>query len=167
MARTIAAALDRLLEKLSDPASGIGSQLRMIAARDHVTLAPPAPRSLILLNASPELLDQASDSAYPQVLVFGDQMENEQREKFSYFSGTLKLAADIRISAERLDRLEADIHRYAEAFLNVLCSGSREWGNGLVFTGRYSVSLSPVRIGGNNFLQSARISFPMEQFVGA
>lgn len=165
MPRTIAAALDRTLEKLRDAANGLQAQLAKIAARDRVTLNPVSARGLALLNAPADMLDQALDIAYPQVLVFGEQTENQHREKSASFSGTLRLGIEIRISSETLDRIEADLHRYVEAAISALESGTPEWSSGLVYSGRYTVTYSPVRLAGHNFLQSARIGFPLEQYV--
>ncbi len=165
MARTIAAALDRFLELLRDARTGFRAQLESIAARDRVSLRPVAGSSLLLLNASPELVDQSCDVEYPQLLVYGEQMENLHREKFAYFSGTLRLAAELRVSSETNERLEADLHRYVEALLNVLDQATAEWESGLVYTGRYAVSWAPMRLGGHNFLQTARVSFVLDQFV--
>jgi len=165
MARTIAAALDRTLEKLRDAANGLQAQLAQIAARDRVTLGPVSARSLALLNAPADMLDQALDIAYPQVLVFGESAESQHKEKFATFSGTLRLGIEIRISSEVLVRIEADLHRYVEAVVSALGSGTPEWASGLVYSGRYTVTYSPVRLAGHNFLQSARIGFSLEQYV--
>jgi hypothetical protein len=165
MSRTIAAALDRAIEKLRNNEDGIGAQLAAIAGRDHVALSPVTGRSLALLNAPADLLDQAIDLTYPQVFIFGEQMENQHKEKFASFSGTLQLGIDVRISADVVDRIEADLHRYVEAVLNALGAAHSEWASGLMYGGYYSVSYSPLRLAGHNFLQSARISFALEQYV--
>lgn len=165
MARTAAAALERFLELLRDPTTGFQAQLQSIATRDGVALRPVAARSLFVLNAPADLVDQSRDAEYPELFVFVEQMENRRREKFGYFSGTLRLAADVRISAEIPDRLEIDLHRYTEALLSVLHSSPGEWLSGLLYTGRYTVSFSPARLGGNNFVQSAKVSFELEQFI--
>ncbi len=165
MPKTIAAALERVLERLRDQSNGLRAQITAIAARDRVTLAAVSPQSLALLNAPPDLLDQALDTPYPQVLVFGEQIENLHKEKFATFSGTLRLGLDIRISAEILDQLEMHLHRYVEAAIGALTWGPAEWGDGLVYSGRYTVVCSPVRLAGVTFLQSARISFSLEQHI--
>lgn len=165
MARTTAAALDRLLELLRDSTAGYVAQLQSIATRDGVALRPPSARSMVTLNASADLLDQSLDAEYPQLLVFAEEMENLAREKFAIFSGPLRLGAEIRISAEVTGRIEADLHRYTEALLNVLHGSVGEWQTGLVYSGRYRVAFAPARLGGENFLQSARVSFELEQFV--
>lgn len=166
MARTTAAALERFLALLNDPAAGFQAQLNLIAARDGVVLRPLGARSLFVMNAAPELVDQSRDEEYPELFVFAERIENLQREKFAYFSGTVRLGAEVRISSEVPDRLETDLHRHVEALLNVLHSAPAEWGQGLAYTGRYVVSFAPAKLGGNNFLQTAKISFELDQFVG-
>ena len=165
MARTTAAALDHFFGLLRDPAAGLQAQLQSVAMRDGVALRAVSARSMFLLNAAPDLMDHSRDAEYPELFLFAEQMENVQREKFSFFSGTLRLGAEVRISAETPDRLETDIHRYCEALLNVLHAAPGEWIPGLVYSGRYQVMYSPVRLGGDNFLQTARVTFTLNQFV--
>ena len=165
MARTTAAALDYLQALLADPASGMNAQLGSIEARDGVTLARIADDRFALLNMPSELADQTDEAGYPAVLLSAEQAENLNREKFAYFSGPLRLGAEVRVSAERPDSLEADVHRYVEAVVNVLQASPGEWSAGLVYSGRYAVSFSPARLGGDNFLQSARLSIALEQYV--
>ncbi len=167
MARTIHAALEHVLELLSDPYQGLAAQLSEIGSRDRVTLAPVAARSIALLNAPNDLLDQARDARYPQLLLFAEQMDNQQREKFAYFAGVLRVAAEMRLSSDSLDRMEENLHRYVEAVINVVHSADPRWNDEMTYTGRYSVNYSPIRAGGHNFIQSARISFAVDQFVAA
>ena len=165
MARTIAAALDHLRALLADPTSGMNAQLGSIEARDGVTLDRIAANRFALLNMHSELVDQTDEAGYPAVLLSAEQAENLNREKFAYFSGPLRLGAEVRVSAERPDSLEAHVHRYVEAMVNVLQASSGDWPDGLVYSGRYAVIFSPARMGGDNFLQSARLSIALEQHV--
>lgn len=167
MARTIHAALEHALELLSDPYQGLPARLSEISSRDHVPLAPITGRSMALLNAANDLMDQARDARYPQLLLFAEQMDNQQREKFAYFAGVLRLAAEVRLSSDSLDKMEENLHRYVEAVINVVHSADPRWSDDTTYTGRYSVNYSPVRAGGHNFIQSARISFAVDQFVAA
>jgi hypothetical protein len=162
--KTAAAALERFVDLLRDPASGFQAQLNRIATRDGVSLKALAPRSLFVMNAPPELVDQSRDADYPELFVFAEALENTQREKGASFSGTARLGADVRISSEIPDQLEADLHRHVEAVLNVLDAAGAEWGPGIAYGGRYSVACAPARLGGNNFLQTARISFDLDLF---
>lgn len=165
MARTAAAALDRFLELLRAPDNGIQAQLAGIASRDGVALRQVPERSLLLINAPPEVMDQSRDSAYPELCVFAEEAENNGKQKFASFAGTLRLSADVRISSESTEGMESNLHRYVEAVTNVLDAHFGEWEPGLVNPGRYTVKYSPIKVGGNNFLQTARVSFELDLFV--
>ena len=165
MARTIAEALDHLRVLLTDPTSGMNAQLGSIEGRDGVILDRIAADRFALLNMPSDLADQTEEAGYPAISLFAEQAENLNREKFAYFSGPLRLGAEVRVSAERPASLEADVHRYVEALVNVLQASPGEWSAGLVFSGRYTVNFSPARLGGNNFLQSAHLSIALEQHV--
>jgi hypothetical protein len=167
MARTTAAALERFLEWLREPGGGLDAQLRAIAARDRTVLAPVSAKNLAMKRGTPEMVERVRTAEYPQLLVYAEQTENEQREKFAAFSGTIRLAAEVRITSEALDGLEAAIHRYVEAAVRVLSSAPGEWLAGLVYTGKYTVTYAAARAGGENYLQSAKVSFVLQQFVAA
>ena len=165
MARTTAEALERLRSLLTDPAKGVNAQLATIEARDGLILDRVADEQFALMNLPSDLADQALDAGYPAVYLFVEEAENLNREKFAYFSGPLRVGAEVRLSAEDPGGLEANIHRYIEALLNVLQASRGEWSAGLVYSGRFAVRFSATRLGGNNFLQSARLSIALEQFV--
>lgn len=165
MAKTAALAIERFIELVRDPSAGFQAQLSSIAARDRVSLKALARRSLFVMNAAPELVDQSRDADYPELFVYAERLENEAREKFASFSGTVRSAAEIRISSEVPDRLEADLHRYLEAIVNVLQQAPQGWEPGMVFTGRYTVTCSPARLGGENFIQTAKINFDLDLFI--
>ncbi len=165
MARTTAEALDHLRALLTDAATGMNAQLGGIESRDGVILERLSDQHFALRNMPADLADQTREAGYPSVFLFAEQAENLNREKFAFFSGPLLLGAEMRITADRSDRLEADLHRYVEALLNVLQASRGEWTDGLVYSGRYAVTFAPSRLGGENFLQSARVSIPLEQYV--
>lgn len=165
MARTTAEALDHLRSLLLDPANGVNAQLAIIEARDGVILDRVAEEDIALINMASDLADQTHQSGYPAVFLFAEQAENLNREKFAYFSGPLRLGAEVRLTAERPDRLEPDIHRFVEAVVNVLQASRGGWPAGLVYSGRYAANFSAARLGGENFLESARLSIALEQYV--
>lgn len=165
MARTAAAAIDQFLLLLRDATTGFPAQLQSIASRDGVFLRPISLRSTFQVNAPADLMDQNRDAEYPQLFVFAEQVENQRREKFSVFSGTVRLAAEVRITSDAPERLEADLHRYTEALINVLDAAEGEWAPGIIFSGRYIATYGAVRVGAENFLQSARVTFDVDQFV--
>ena len=165
MARTTAEALDRLQDLLVHPDFGVNTRMAAIEARDGVIIQRIAPEQVALMNLPADVADANLDCEYPVIYLFADEAHNENRERFAWFSGTIALGIDVRISADRPDALEASIHRYTEAVIDVLQDSEGEWSAGLMYGGRYTVRYNPSVLGGDNFLQSARISLTLEQHV--
>ena len=165
MARTTAAALDRLRNLLTHPDTGVNAQLAGIEARDGVILVRLAGDQFVFMNLPPDLADQSMDVSYPAVYLFAEEAQNVNREKFAYFSGSLLLGIDVRLTAENPANLESMLHEYVEAVLNVLQASRGDWSEGLSYSGRFGVRYSVTRMGGDNFIQSARLSLPLDQYV--
>ncbi len=165
MARTTAEALDRMRDLLIHPEAGVNAQIAGIEARDSVILPRVAEDQFVLMNLPPDLADQSLDVTYPALYLFVEEAQNTNSEKFAYFSGSLLLGIDVRVTAEDPEELESALHRYVEAVLNVLQVSRGEWSAGLSFSGRYAVRFSVTRMGGDNFIQSARLSLPLDQYV--
>jgi hypothetical protein len=165
MAQTTAAALNCLQALLINPDSGVNAQMAAIEARDGVILQRISDTQVVTMNLSAEIADDNLDFEYPAIFLWGEEAQNDNREKFAWFSGTIELAVDLRITAELPDGLEASLHRYVEAILDVLQNSQGEWMPGLMFSGQYTARYSPARLGGDNFLQTARISVTLEQYV--
>jgi hypothetical protein len=165
MAQTTASALNRLQALLVNPDSGVNTRISAIEARDGVIMQRIPAEQVVTMNLSAEIADDDLDFEYPAIFLWGEEAENDNREKFAWFSGTIDLALDLRITAARPDTLEASLHRYVEAILDVLQGSQGEWAAGLIYSGRYVAKYSPARLGGDNFLQTARLSLSLEQFV--
>jgi hypothetical protein len=165
MAQTTAAALDRLLALLVNPDAGVNAQMSTIEARDGVIMQRIPDAQVVTMNLSAEVADDNLDFEYPAIFLWGEEAQNDNREKFAWFSGTIELAVDLRITADGPENLESSLHRYVEAILNVLQASQGEWTPGLVFSGQYTVRYSPARLGGDNFLQTARLAVSLEQYV--
>jgi hypothetical protein len=165
MARTTAQALDSLRALLVHPESGVNAQMAAIEARDGVIVARVPDEQVLLLNLPPDLADENLEINYPAVLLFAEEAENLNRQRFAYFSGTLRLGVDVRLSADSPETLEANLHRYVEAITNVLAASRGEWSPGLVYAGRFTARFAPARLGGVNFLQSARLAILLDMTV--
>jgi hypothetical protein len=96
------------------------------------------------------------------VYVYCEKLDNTLREKFRTFSGTVGMAVEIRVSHDRLERLARDVQLYAAAAAEVLDSGRGDWGSGMFYAGGYEVAFGPVKRGGKNFLEAAKISFDVD-----
>jgi len=165
MARTTAEALDRLQDLLVHPDFGVNAQMSAIEARDGVIMQRFTQDQIVEMNLPADVADANLDSDYPLIYLFADQADNLNRERFAWFSGTIMLGIDVRISADLPDGLEPSIHRYTEAVIDVLQNSEGEWSDGLMYSGLYSVRYNPSVLGGDNFLQVARISLTLEQHV--
>jgi hypothetical protein len=165
MAQTTAAALDRLQALLINPDTGINAQMSAIEARDGVIMQRIPNAQVVTMNLSAEIADDNLDFEYPAIFLWGEEAQNDNREKFAWFSGTIELSLELRLTAELPEALEASVHRYIEAILDVLQNSQGEWTPGLIFSGQYTVRYSPARLGGDNFLQTARLSVNLEQYV--
>jgi len=94
--------------------------------------------------------------------VYADRVQNLLTEKFRTFSGKVRTIVEIRVSQDRLEGLEETLRLYVEAVTQVLDVNRGSWGEGAFFTGGYDASIEPVRHGGRNFLQIAKVTFEVD-----
>jgi hypothetical protein len=94
--------------------------------------------------------------------VYCERVSNLLREKYRRFSGTVRMAIEIRDSRDRIEGLEDEVRYYADAVAQVLDSNRGDWGDGVFYPGGYEVTFGPVKQGGKNFLQSAKATFDLE-----
>lgn len=83
-------------------------------------------------------------------------------EKFRTFSGKVRTVAEVRVSQDRIEGLEIMLRLYVDAVTQVLDSNRGSWGQGAFYTGGYEVAFDPVKHGGKNFLQVAKITFEVD-----
>lgn len=146
---------------LNAPA-GLNAALVEVARAGGVDLGPVPPRQILLQNISPEIAERSSISKYPSIHVFCERVTNTLREKFRMFSGEAGMVVEVRVSSDRVEHTERDLQLYTEAVTLVLEQARGDWGGGAFYTGGYEISYGPVKHGGRNFLQSARISFRVD-----
>jgi hypothetical protein len=118
--------------------------------------------SVYIENASPDLVERGLTVRYPAVYIFCEKLSNTLKEKFTTFSGTADLVVEVRCSQDRLDGIRTTLDRYVEAACTVLDAARGPWQDGAYYTGEYTVAFPPVKHGGRNYLQVARISFPVQ-----
>jgi hypothetical protein len=110
-------------------------------------------------NVAFELAERSNTVKYPSANVYCEKIVNSQVEKFRTFSGTIQMAIDLRNSEDRVDRVQSNLEIYADAVMGVLAQSSGDWGGGMYYAGGYQVSFGPVKQGGKNFIQTAKITF--------
>jgi hypothetical protein len=157
MAQAGYAAIRQLVSILSDPVGGIEQELIDVAHSRALDIQAVVPGFVIQQNVSPELLDKTGLPSYPALHVMCERVSNELREKFRTFSGTAGLAIEVRVSHDRAEALEEQLHACVDAVTAVLDRSRGEWQQGIFFSGAYEVAFAPVKRGGRNYVQTARV----------
>ena len=158
MARPGNAATSRIL-KLLTSSSGINGKLDRLAQLERVPLAPLSERQIVTQNISFELWDRSTEIKYPAVYIYCDKIANLLTEKFRSFSGMAHMVMEVRVSQDRMEGLEKSLELHVDAITEVLEQNLGDWGQGMFYTGGYEVAFGPVKHGGRNFIQIAKITF--------
>jgi Uma2 family endonuclease len=136
-----------------------------IADREGLRLPAIEPRQVIPQNITPEAVERSTGATYPAIYVYCEKLANSLREKFRTFSGTARMAVEVRVSQDRLEGLERKLSLYVEAVTDVLDARRGDWGQGLFYTGGYEVAFGPTKHGGKNFIQTAKVGFDVQVSV--
>jgi len=144
--------------------TGLPFTVSAVAEREGIPLAAIA--EVHVQNVAYELLEKTAGAQYPRIHLYTEKITNSLREKFRTFSGTLRMVAEIRVSQDRVEGLESNLLFYIDAVTDVLDGQRGCWAPGVLFSGGYEVSLQPMKHGGKNFLQTAKITFELEVSQG-
>ena len=159
MATTASVTVRKMVGFLTAPATGIGPVVAQIANDTGVALAPIPTTHIFNQNVAFDLAEKAQAVKYPAVHVYTDRVRNLLTEKFRIFSGTVRTVTEVRVSQDRIEGIEEQLRLYVDAVTRVLDANRGSWGEGAFYTGGYEVSFEPVRHGGRNYLQAAKVSF--------
>ena len=113
-------------------------------------------------NIAFEVAERTAGVLYPAVYVYCEGLNNQLKEKFRTFSGKAQMAAEVRVTYDSFNTLGRDLQLYASAIGQVLDSHRGDWGGGMFYAGGYQVEFGPIKRGGKNFLQTAKISFELD-----
>jgi hypothetical protein len=144
--------------------TGLPYTVAAVAERANIPL--PAIAEIHTQNVAFDLIEKTAGAQYPRVHLYTEKITNSLREKFRAFSGTVRLVADVRVSRDRMEDIESTLLHYVDAVTDVLDSHRGCWAPGVLYTGGYEVALQPLKHGGKNFLQSAKITFELEVSQG-
>jgi len=160
MGKLASAATATVVQLITAP-SGINSGLAALTAPDSLLAQPVAASNILAQNVAPDLAEKSRPLTYPSVNVYCEKISNDLTEKFRSFSGTVQAAIEVRHSQDRLDGLQDALELYVDSITQVLDAERGDWGNGMYFTGEYQVALGAAKQGGKNFIQAAKITFPI------
>jgi hypothetical protein len=138
---------------------GLSATAAEIALMSGVTLAAITPQQIVAQNVSAEIVGQSSSTKYPVFHVYCERLTNSHQERFRVFSGEVGIAVEARVSQDRLDGLEDQLHGCVDAVTQALDENGGDWGDGVFYSGGYDVTYNQVKHGGRNFLQSAKVTF--------
>jgi hypothetical protein len=154
------AATASVIQLITAP-SGMNSGLAALTGPDSLLAQPVGASNILAQNVAPDLAEKSRPLTYPSVNVYCEKISNDLTEKFRSFSGTVQAAIEVRHSQDRLDGLQDALELYVDSITQVLDAERGDWGNGMFFTGQYQVALGAAKQGGKNFIQVAKITFPI------
>lgn len=160
MARAGSVSTRRVSELLRAP-SGLADSIAALSLVDAVSADPISPDQIIEINAPGDQVEKQIGLRYPIVTVYCEKISNTQKEKFRTFSGTVKVAVELRVTSDQLWDLNDQLHFYVEAITRVLDGHRGDWGFGMFYAGEYEVAYGPAKAGGRNYVQSARVTLPV------
>ena len=158
MARAADAATRKIMRLLT-ATPGVNANLEVLAELEQVTLPAITDKQIATQNMAAEVAERSADVKYPVVHVYCEKIANTLREKFRTFSGEAHMAIEVRLSQDRLDGLDRKLQLYVDAVTQVLDKSRGDWGRGLFYGGGYEAVFGPVKHGGRNFIQIAKITF--------
>lgn len=131
------------------------------ALSDSEGLVLPAigEKQIFAQNVAVDLADRTAEARYPALHIYCEKISNLLREKFRTFSGKAQMAVEVRLSQDRLEGLEKKLQMYVDAVTQVLDQNRGDWGEGMYYAGGYEAVFTPVKHGGKNFIQIAKITF--------
>jgi hypothetical protein len=110
-------------------------------------------------NVAADLAERAGPLHYPAVHVYCEKVVNDLAEKFRTFSGSVHMTVELRYSQDRLDGLQDALEQGVEATAAALNAARGDWGDGMFYFGEYEIGFGPIKRGGRNFLQVAKVTF--------
>ena len=162
MAQSASIAARKVIDLLTTADRGLAPVVAQLAEESGVALAPIPAANITNQNISFELSERNQAVKYPTVHVYVDRVRNLLTEKFRSFSGKIRAVAEVRVSQDRIEGIEEQLRLYMDAITAVLETNRGSWGEGMFFNGGYEVSYEPVRRGGKNLLQAAKVTFEVD-----
>jgi hypothetical protein len=146
--------------------TGLPYTLAAVAARESIALGEITARQVLAQSVAPDLAERTAGVQYPVFYVYCEKLTNSLREKFRTFSGTARLAVDVRVTHDRLEDLGRSLELCVEAVTDVLDAQRGDWGGGMFHAGGYEVTFGATKHGGKNFIQGAKVTFDVDVSIG-
>lgn len=148
----------KVIQRLQGP-RGLNSGLAALVEAGTIFTGPAEVAQLRAQNIGTELADRTSPIQYPSATVYCEKIANTLKEKFRTFSGSVAMAVELRHSQDKLEGLQDALELYTDALIQVLHDGRGDWGDGMFYGGEYEVTYGPIKKGGKNYVQVAKVTF--------
>lgn len=148
----------KVIQRINGP-NGVNSGLAALTQGSPTPASPVEATQVRSQNVAADVAERSAAVQYPAVNVYCEKIVNSLKEKFRTFSGSVQMAMELRHSQDRLDGLQDALELYTDALTQVLNGGRGDWGDGMFYGGAYEVSFGPVKKGGKNYIQVAKVTF--------
>jgi ABC-type transporter Mla subunit MlaD len=152
------AATVKVIQRITGP-KGVNSGLAALTQGSSALASPLEASQVRSQNVAADVAERSAAIQYPAVNVYCEKIVNSLHEKFRTFSGSVQMTMELRHSQDRLDGLQDALELYTDALTQVLNVGRGDWGDGMFYGGAYQVSFGPVKKGGKNYIQVAKVTF--------
>lgn len=148
----------KVVQRITGPA-GVNAALGALTQSDREFAGLIDMAQVRAQNVAADLAERAIGTKYPAVNVYCEKIVNDLREKFRRFAGTAQMAIELRQSQDRLEGIQDRLELYVDATMQMLNGSRGDWGDGMYYAGEYEVAYGPVKQGGKNFTQTAKVTF--------
>ncbi len=145
---------------------GLPAAVAAVAERERIELRTIDEAQIATQNVASEIAERGVGVKYPAIYVYCEGLANLKREKFRRFSGKAFMTIEVRVSDDRLEEAAGQLQYYVEAITDVLEQNCGEWAPGIYYTGGYKAEFGPLKHGGKNYLQAAKVRFELDASVG-
>ena len=152
------AATAKVVQRITGP-SGVNAGVGALTQGDVVPAGLVAAAQVRTQNAAAALAEHAVGVKYPAMNVYCEKVVNNLKQKFQTFSGQVQMAIEVQYSQDRLDGIQDLLEVYVDATMQMLDGNRGDWGDGMYYGGGYEVAFGPVKQGGKNFIQVAKVTF--------
>ena len=152
------AVTSKVMQRITGPA-GVNAGLAALTAGEIESAGLIDVSQVRAQNAAADVAERSLGVKYPAMQVYCERISNQLREKFRSFSGAVQMAMEIRHSQDRLEGLQDRLALYVDAATQTLQQSRGDWGDGMFYGGTYDVAFGPVKQGGRNFIQVAKVTF--------
>ena len=148
----------KVLQRITGP-TGVNAGLGALTQADREFAGLLDNSQVRAQNVAAEMAERALGMKYLVVNVYCEKIVNELWEKFRTFLGKVQMAIELRQSQDRLEGIQARLELYVDATMQMLNGSRGDWGDGMYYGGGYEVAFGPVKQGGKNFMQVAKVTF--------